>query len=91
MAPALFTLGAIVLLLLAFLVSWFFAVPLLFHVLLLFLSAALKTSSLSIGLLAVVTSYTQLFGYGTGFLNAFWRRMVLGRDEFSAFNKNFYK
>jgi GT2 family glycosyltransferase len=91
MAPALFTLGVIVLLLLAFLVSWFFAVPLLFHLLLLFLSAALKTSSLSIGLLAVVTSYTQFFGYGTGFLNAFWRRMVLGRDEFSAFNKNFYK
>ena len=91
MAPALFTLGVIVLLLLTFLVSWYFAVPLLFHVLLLFLSATLKTGSLSIGFLAVVTSYTQLFGYGTGFLNAFWRRMVLGRDEFSAFNKNFYK
>ena len=89
--PALFTLGVILLLLLSFLVSIFFAVPILFHMLLLFLSATLKNKSLSIGLLAVVTSYTQLFAYGCGFLNAFWRRMILGRDEFSAFNRNFYK
>ena len=91
MAPALFTLGVLLLLFLSVLVSWFFAVPLLFHMLLLFLSASFRTSSLPIGFLAVVTSYTQLFGYGTGFLNAFWRRMILGRDEFSAFSKNFYK
>jgi len=91
MAPALFTLGVLLFLLLSFLVSWFFVVPVLFHMLLLFLSALIKNRSLSIGLLAVVTSYAQLFAYGTGFLNAFWRRMVLGRDEFSAFNKNFYK
>jgi glycosyltransferase involved in cell wall biosynthesis len=91
MAPALFTLGVLLLLFLSVLVSWFFAVPVLLHILLLFLSALIKTRRLSIGLLAVVTSYAQLFAYGTGFLNAFWRRMVLGRDEFSAFNKNFYK
>jgi len=90
-APALFTLGVIGLLLLSVLVSWYFALPILLHILLLFLSAALKNHSLSIGLLAVLTSYTQLFAYGTGFLNAFWRRFILGRDEFSAFNKNFYK
>lgn len=89
-APALFTLGVLFMLLLSLLVSGFFAVPVLLHMLLLFLSAALKNSSLTIGFLAVVTSYTQLFGYGTGFMNAFWRRMILGRDEYSAFNKNFY-
>lgn len=89
-APALFTLGVPFMLLLSLLVSGFFAVPVLFHMLLLFLSAALKNSSLTIGFLAVVTSYTQLFGYGTGFLNALWRRMILGRDEYSAFDKNFY-
>jgi len=89
--PALFTLSVILLLLLSILVSIFFAVPILFHMLLLFLGATLKNKSLSIGLLAVVTSYTQLFAYGCGFLNALWRRMILGRDEFSAFNRNFYK
>lgn len=90
-APALFSLGVVVLLLLSILVSWYFVLPVLFHMLLLVLSATLKNHSLSIGLLAVVTSYTQLLGYGTGFLNAFWRRFILGRDEYSAFNKNFYK
>jgi len=90
-APALFTLGFIVLLLLSVFVSWYFVVPILCHILVLFLSATFKNGSLRIGLLAVVTSYTQLFAYGTGFLRAFWRRLILGRDEFSAFNRNFYK
>ncbi len=90
-APALFTLGFIVLLLLSVFVSWYFVVPILCHILVLFLSATFKNGSLRIGLLAVVTSYTQLLAYGTGFLRAFWRRLILGRDEFSAFNRNFYK
>ena len=90
-APAVFTLGVLMLILLSILVSGYFLLPVLLHIVLLFLSAAVKNNSLSIGILAVVTSYTQLFGYGTGFINAFWRRMILGRDEFSAFNKNFYK
>ena len=90
-APALFTLGLILMLLLSVLVSWYFVLPILFHMLLLFLSATLKNKSLSIGLLAVVSSYTQLIAYGCGFLIAFWRRMILGRDEFSAFSRNFYK
>ncbi len=90
-APAVFTLGFIVLLLLSILVSWYFIIPVIFHMLLLFLSASIKNRSPGIGLLAVVTSYIQLFGYGAGFLSAFWRRMILGRDEYSAFNRNFYK
>lgn len=90
-APAVFTLGVVSLLLLSLLVSWLFILPILLHILLLFLSASIKNRSLTIGILAVATSYTQLFGYGTGFLIAFWRRIVLGRDEYSAFSGNFYK
>lgn len=90
-APALFTLGVVVLAVLSCLVSPWFAAPLLLHLLLLFFSAAVQNRSIGIGILAVVTSYTQLFAYGLGFLSAFWRRMILGRDEYSAFNRNFYK
>jgi len=90
-APAFFTLGVGLLLLLSFLLNMYFALPILLHMLLLFLSATLKNKNPGIGLLAVLTSYTQLFAYGSGFLKAFWRRMILGRDEFSAFNRNFYK
>ncbi len=90
-APALFTLGVLLLLLLSPLVSWFLLAPVLGHMLLLFLAATVTSRSLSIGALGLVTSYTQLFAYGTGFLQAFWRRIILGRDEYSAFNRNFYK
>lgn len=90
-APALFTLGVLALVVLSFTVSAWFAAGLALHMLLLFLSAAVMNRSISIGLLAVLTSYTQLLGYGCGFLNAFWKRMILGRDEYSAFKRNFYK
>ncbi len=90
-APALFTLGTVILLLAGVFISpWFFA-PLALHIVMLFLLASIEYRSLSIGLLAILTSYTQLFGYGSGFLKAFWRRLILGKDEFSAFNRNFYK
>jgi len=90
-APALFTLGVLLLLLLSPLLSWFLLAPVLVHILLLFLAATLTSRSLSVGALGLVTSYTQLFAYGAGFLHAFWRRIILGRDEYSAFNRNFYK
>ncbi len=90
-APAVFTLGSLVLILLGILVSpWFFA-PLALHLVLLFFLASIQNRSPVIGFLAILTSYTQLLGYGSGFIKAFWRRLVLGKDEFSAFNKNFYK
>jgi glycosyltransferase involved in cell wall biosynthesis len=89
--PALFSVGLVFLAVLSVLVSWLFITPVLFHMVLLFLSASVQNRSLSIGLLAVVSSYTQLTGYGSGFLLAFWKRMILGRDEYTAFSRNFYK
>jgi glycosyltransferase involved in cell wall biosynthesis len=89
--PALFTLGVLALSVLAILLSWIFTLPILFHILLLFLTALIQTGSMRIALLAILTSYFQFFAYGTGFLLAAWRRIVLGREEFAAFTKNFYK
>ena len=43
------------------------------------------------GLYSVAASFIQLIGYGTGFLRAWWNRCILGKDEFEAFKKNFYK
>ena len=90
-APALFTLGCMGLILLGIFISPWFLAPLALHILMLFILATFQNRSLAIGLLAILTSYTQLLAYGTGFLKAFWRRLILGRDEFSAFNRNFYK
>jgi glycosyltransferase involved in cell wall biosynthesis len=91
LAPAVFTLGILILLLLTLLVSAWFILPILLHLILLFLAASIKNRSMTIGVLAVATSYTQMVGYGAGFLSGFWRRTILGRNEYSAFRKNFYK
>lgn len=58
---------------------------------LVWLDATLRTKSLQIGLLAIASSFIQLFSYGLGFLRGVWRRLILKGDEFSAFNRNFYK
>ena len=65
--------------------------PLGVFALLIALDATWRNRSLAIGLLSVVAAFIQLIGYGSGFLRAWWQRCVLGRDEFSAFRKNFYK
>jgi len=89
--PSLFVLGSLFLLVLSLTLCLYFLTPLLLLTVLLFFDASLKNKSVVIGLLAVVASYIQLTGYGTGFIVACWKRMVLGKDEFSAFANNFYK
>lgn len=73
------------------LLSWVPLVPLLLFSILILVDASVRTHSLGIGIKAVAASFVQLLGYGTGFIRAWWRRIVLGQDEFSAFEKNFYK
>lgn len=53
--------------------------------------SAVKNRSLKIGLISVAAAFTQLMGYGFGFIEAWWKRCVRGKDEFQAFEKNFYK
>mgnify|MGYP000708237290 FL=1 len=102
--PAVFTVGCALLVLLFVLGlvltlcgaggSWLMAVgaaPLLLFALIIATDAACRNRSLRIGLIAVAAAYVQLLGYGSGFLRAWWRRCVLGRGEFEAFTKNFYK
>ena len=56
-----------------------------------FLDANCQTGSLRIAALAVRAAFTQLMGYGCGFLKAWWLRCVRGKDEFEAYKHNFYK
>jgi len=65
--------------------------PLLLFSLIICTDASIRNRSLWIGLLSVPASFIQLTGYGTGFLRAWWKRCLLGKDEFAAFEKNFYK
>ena len=65
--------------------------PLVLYSLALLVDAFCFYRSLHIAFLSVAAAFTQLMGYGFGFLQAWWRRCVKGKDEFSAFEKTFYK
>lgn len=88
--PAAFTVGVALVLLAAFFCVWSLGLLGIF-VLVIFLDASLKNKSPKIGILSVIAAFIQLVGYGTGFLLAWWKRCILGKKSFSAFEKNFYK
>jgi len=88
--PATFALGTFFLLILS-VFQWLFLTPVIFYILLLFADALVKTKSLTDALIAIPAAFTQLYGYGIGFIVSFWRRIILKKDEFHAFRKNFYK
>lgn len=64
--------------------------PILLYSLLIFIDSALQNKSMHIGFISIGAAFVQLFGYGFGFIEAWWKRCVLGKDEFQAFEKNFY-
>lgn len=65
--------------------------PLFLYSLLIFIDATVQNKSLNVGLRSVVAAFVQLLGYGCGFLKAWWKRCVKGKDEFAAYEKNFYQ
>lgn len=65
--------------------------PLIFSLLIL-TDSAVRNRSLKVGLLSVAASYVQLLGYGCGFIQAWWQRLVQGsKEEAQAFRETFYK
>ena len=76
--------------------SWYYLVvgalsPILFFSLLIFIDSSIRNKSLSIGFISIGAAFVQLTGYGFGFISAWWKRCILGHDEFHAFEKTFYK
>ncbi len=88
--PGMFTLG-VAFFLIGALFCPYSLLPLLLYALLVCTDSAIRNRSLHIGICSIASSYIQLIGYGTGFWRAWWRRCVLGKDEFEAFQKNFYQ
>lgn len=96
--PAVFTAGCVLLVVLAAVAAlcgcphwWAMLLPFALFTLIIFTDASLQSHSMSVGIRAVAASFIQLWGYGTGFLRAWWERCLLGRGEFEAFKHNFYK
>ncbi|MCC8174995.1 MAG: glycosyltransferase [Bacteroidales bacterium] len=80
--PAAFVLGSIALIVLSICVKWWLILPLAAYLLAIFVTAWISSKSLKIALMAVPASILQLGGYGVGFLQAFFNKIVLrkGRD-----------
>lgn len=88
--PAGFTIVTTFLLLGGFCRPWLWAPVGLYSLLLLLDSSISNKGNLRTGILSVVAAFVQLYGYGSGFLRAWWERCVLGRGDVEAFKKNFY-
>ena len=76
--------------------SWYWVcaipwLPILFYSLVILFDSSIRNKSLKVGLLSVPAAFVQLMGYGFGFIESWWKRCVRKQDEFSAFEKNFYK
>ena len=65
--------------------------PLLLYSLIIFIDSTIRNKSPWVGLLSIPAAFTQLMGYGFGFLKAWWKRCVRKQDEFTAFERTFYK
>lgn len=65
--------------------------PLLLYSIIICVDSTMQNNSLKIGLLSIAAAFIQLTGYGCGFISAWWKRCICGMDEFSAYEKNFYK
>ena len=65
--------------------------PLLFYSSVIFIDSSIRNRSPWVGLLSIPAAFTQLMGYGFGFIESWWKRCILKHDEFTAFEKNFYQ
>ena len=80
--PALFTLGALAMIIASFFWIWAL-VPLAVYLVALWIWGMISTRSVKIGSLGAVAGVVQLTGYGTGFIKAYIWKILLrhGRDE----------
>ena len=66
-------------------------IPILLYSLIIFVDSSIKNRSLWVGLLSIPAAFVQLMGYGLGFIESWWKRCILKQDEFTAFERTFYK
>ena len=66
-------------------------IPLIIYSMVICIDSTIRNRSLKVGLLSIPAAFVQLMGYGLGFIESWWKRCVLRQDEFTAFEKTFYK
>lgn len=89
--PSVFVLVHLLLVVMSILYSWFFLIPIMLFCLLIFIDSSISNKSLKVGCLSILAAYTQMFGYGLGFMDAVWNRLILKKSNETAFEENFYQ
>ena len=79
--PALAVIIGVILVGLGIFVSPWWLLPIGVYLVALFISALISTRSIGIALRAVPASIVQISGYGTGFIRAFFTKILLGRGR----------
>jgi GT2 family glycosyltransferase len=73
--PAAFVVGNLILIVLGIFHHWLWLVPILLYCLMVFCDSLIKNKDFVVAALSVPAAYVQLFGYGTGFLEAFGKEI----------------
>lgn len=78
--PAIFTISTILLLALA---VWnaYLLIPLLIYFVIIFIASSAQHRNISIGLLSIITSAIQLYGYGWGFIKSYVKKVMFGKTK----------
>lgn len=74
--PSLFTIFSFLLLLMSFF-NYMFIVPLITYFFIVFILSSSENKKISIGILSILTTAIQLYGYGLGFLKAYFTKIVM--------------
>ena len=78
--PAVFTIGAAALIIGSIFLPWLL-IPLAIYILALWIGGLIETHSLKVASMGVAASMVQLIGYGTGFIKAYFIRIIMGRGR----------
>jgi len=89
--PSLMVLLGLTLVFLSVFLCYWLGFPIVIYLLLIFSDSLVLNKSLSIALLSVVTSIIQICGYGSGFIIAFIRKVILRQKDSDDFIQRFYK
>lgn len=88
--PTVFVLGMMLAIIASPLLPCILLFPIIYSVAV-FLHSLIIGNSLIVSLFSIGAAWVQLVGYGTGFIAAFWKRLILKQKDFKAFETNFYK
>jgi len=88
--PSVFVIGMILMIIASLFSLYFLLVPF-FYCLLVSIHSLSVNRSIMVAFLSIPAAWVQLFGYGMGFMHAAWKRLFLKKNEFNAFENNFYK